>query len=166
MDIECGAQNGQQKLNKKLYVSGCWDFGAVRSDGVSVPTTFNGVQFEQEGRVVTDRESKRPIALEKQNAWGAMIKDFADKCFTIIGWGDDMEKLGERFGFTCLNAHLATAQVWKHNKPTNGGSMSLNELIPNFRIREQEDHSSVADSSDTVKVLKALFAQPELANLN
>ena len=77
-----------------------------------------------------------------------------------------MEKLGKRFGFTCLNAHLAIAQVWPKNKPTNGGSMSLNELIPNFGIREQKDHSSVADSSDTLKVLKALFAQPELANLN
>ena len=159
-------KNGQRELNKKLYASGCWDLGGVRSDGVSLPTSFNGVRFEEEGRVVTDRDSKRPVALEKQNAWGAMIKDFADRGFTIIGWGDDCEKLGGRFGFTCLNAHLAIAQVWKNNKPTNGGSMSLNELIPEFGIREEEDHSSVADSSDTVEVLKALFAQPELADLN
>ena len=69
-------------------------------------------------------------------------------------------------GFTCLNAHLAIAQVWGNNKPTNGGRMSRGELIPNFGIRKQEDHNSVADSSDTVEVLKALFAQPELANLN
>ena len=51
--------------------------------------------LDEPGRVVTDRKSKAPVDLTKQEAWGSMIKTLAAQDCPSIGWGDDQVKLGE-----------------------------------------------------------------------
>ena len=73
----------------------------------------------------------------------AIVKQKVKDGFAIMGHGNDMVSFGKNHGIDILDGCAALNSVWgETNRPKNGGSLSLNHLVPTLGVRCAEEHES------------------------